>query len=69
MNAEDLKSNKDSIISLLRATGRENVERVIAWLETHSFFEVPASVSKHNAFRGGLAKHSLDVYHVAMEFN
>ena len=57
---------KDTIISLLKATGRENVERMISWMESNSFFEASASVSKHNAFRGGLARHSLEVYHEAM---
>ncbi|MDD6364959.1 MAG: hypothetical protein PUA47_06385 [Bacteroidales bacterium] len=57
---------KDTIISLLKATGRENVERMISWMESNSFFEASASVSKHNAFRGGLARHSLEVHHEAM---
>lgn len=60
---------KDTIISLLKATGRENVERMIAWMESNSFFKASASVSKHNAFRGGLARHSLEVYHEAMALN
>lgn len=60
---------KDTIISLLKATGRENVDKMISWMESNSFFEASASVSKHNAFRGGLARHSLEVYHEAMALN
>ena len=60
---------KETIISLLKATGRENVDKMISWMESNSFFDASASVSKHNAFRGGLAKHSLEVYREAMKLN
>ena len=65
----DIKANKETIISLLKSTGRENIDCLIAWLENHSFFEAPASKSNHNAFPGGLAKHSLDVYKEAIKLN
>lgn len=60
---------KETIISLLKATGRENVDKMLSWMESNSFFDASASVSKHNAFRGGLAKHSLEVYREAMKLN
>ena len=62
-------SVKGTIISLLRATGRENIESMIDWMEKNSFFEAAASKNMHNAFKGGLAKHSLDVYYEAMALN
>lgn len=62
-------STKDKIISLLRSTGRENIENVIRWLEGNAFFTAPASVNYHNNFEGGLAKHSLEVYEEAMRLN
>ena len=62
-------SVKDTIVSLLKSTGRENIDTMISWMENHSFFEASASVKHHNAFVGGLAKHSLDVYYEAMELN
>ena len=62
-------SVKGTIISLLRATGRENIESMIDWMEKNSFFEAAASKNMHNAFKGGLAKHSLDVYNEAMALN
>lgn len=65
----DINSNKERIISLLRSTRRENIDCLITWLEDHSFFHAPASKSKHNAFPGGLAKHSLDVYNEAIKLN
>lgn len=67
--AEPDPSIKQTIISLLKSTGRENIDKMIAWMENNSFFEAAGSRDKHNAFRGGLAKHSLDVYNEAMKLN
>lgn len=63
------QANKEHIISLLKSTGRENVDKLIDWLESHSFFDAPASKSHHNAFPGGLAQHSIDVYNEAIKLN
>lgn len=62
-------SVKDEIEKLLRSTGRENIELVINWLEAHNFYTVPASAGKHNNFKGGLAKHSLEVCEEALKLN
>lgn len=62
------QSSKDKFIALLRSTGRENIDRVIHWLEANSFFDAPASVHYHN-FKGGLVKHSLEVCEEALELN
>ncbi len=69
MANQDDKSVKDTIIFLLKSTGRENIDTLISWMEQNSFFESPASVNYHNAFKGGLAKHSLDVYYEAIKLN
>ena len=60
---------KDMICKLLKSTGRENMDKVLSYLETRGFYDSPASVRHHNNFRGGLAKHSLEVYRAAMELN
>ena len=60
---------KEKIESLLRSTGRENIESVISWLDSHNFYSAPASVVHHNNFKGGLAKHSLEVYEEAIKLN
>ena len=65
----NIKDIKDTIISLLKSTGRENINKVIDFLEKNSFFDAPASVQFHNNFAGGLAKHSLEVYREAMKLN
>ena len=66
---KDEPNIKDTIISLLKSTGRENINKVIDFLEKNSFFDAPASVQFHNNFAGGLAKHSLEVYREAMKLN
>ena len=66
---KDEPNIKDTIISLLKSTGRENINKVIDFLENNSFFDAPASVQHHNNFAGGLAKHSLEVYREAMKLN
>lgn len=65
-----MKNNiKDEIVSLLESTGRENIDHVIKYMDEKGFFEAPASVVHHNNFRGGLAKHSLEVYQEAVKLN
>jgi hypothetical protein len=58
--------NKDRFIELLRSTGRNGIETVIAKLEELGFFEAPASTRFHLSSKGGLLQHSLNVYEAAM---
>ena len=60
---------KDKIITLLRSTCRENIERVIDYFERNNFFEAPASANNQNNVQGGLATHSLAVYEEAIKLN
>lgn len=52
---------------MLRSTGREGVEEVLAALETNGFFEAPASANHHLNHKGGLLEHSLNVCDIAMD--
>lgn len=63
---ENIKEKRERFCSLLRQTGRENVEYVIEDLESFGFFEAPASVRNHYNHPGGLLEHSLNVYDMAM---
>ena len=65
----DITQIKEQIIKLLKETGRENIDKAIAWMENNGFFSAPASVVHHNNFVGGLAKHSLDVCQEALKLN
>lgn len=62
----DIAKDKERFVEILTATGRENMEYVIEDLEAMGFFEAPASVRNHYNFPGGLVKHSLNVYDMAM---
>lgn len=42
---------------------REGAEKLLDWMERNGFFEAPASTKHHLAIPGGLALHSLNVYH------
>ena len=58
--------NRERFCTILRATGRENIEYVIEDLDSWGFFEAPASARNHFNFPGGLVQHSLNVYDMAM---
>ena len=61
---ETIQVNKEYFLDLVRSIEREgmNTERLIAQLEGSDFFIAPASAMYHNAFKGGLCAHSLNVY-------
>lgn len=53
---------KERFLSILSKVKREGIDKLIEWLENSSFFTDPASTKYHDAFEGGLCKHSLEVY-------
>jgi hypothetical protein len=55
---------KQQILSVLSAVKRENMDKLIHFLETSDFFAAPASTRFHLAYEGGLAEHSWNVYNV-----
>ena len=64
-----LAAYKNNFCELLRETGRERIEDLIAWLENETdFFSAPASAKTHGAYEGGLLIHSLSVYKIVMLF-
>ena len=42
---------------------RDGALDLLMWLDDNKFFEMPASTRFHNAHEGGLAEHSMNVYH------
>ena len=54
---------KEEILGLLRTVKRDGIENIIKYLENSDFFTAPASTRFHNSCEGGLAAHSLNVYH------
>lgn len=60
---------KEEYIKLLQSTKRENIEKLIHWLEEETdFFTAPASTKNHGAYEGGLLIHSLSVYRILSNF-
>lgn len=60
---------KDKIISELRDTKRNGIDRVIEFLESSDYFSAPASTKYHGVEIGGLAKHSYNVMSVMKRLN
>ena len=69
IESDKISTNKDVIISLLRETHREGIEKVISYLDESGFYDAPSSICRHHNWRGGLAEHSLGVYRIASELN
>ena len=55
---------KDEFINLLKSTNRENMDKLIDFIEKTDFFKAPASTRFHGAFEGGLVEHSMKVYEI-----
>lgn len=62
LTQKTIKQNEEEIIRLLKSTGRENIDKLIAYISKRDFFKAPASTRYHLACVGGLAQHSLNVY-------
>lgn len=60
---------QETIENAISDTGREGYENVIKWLRDVHFYDTPASVKWHNSFRGGLARHSWQVFQEALKLN
>ena len=55
---------KEEFIKLYRELiKREGADKMLNYLQSTDFFTAPASSKYHNAFEGGLADHSLNVYY------
>ena len=58
---------KQAIIDRLCATKRENIEKVINYMEKHGFFSYHCH--RHHHYEGGLADHAWQTYLIAMRLN
>lgn len=61
LTQEEIKRNEEKFLSLLNSVEREGINNVIEYLETHNFFHIPSSISRHHNWEGGLAQHCLGV--------
>lgn len=67
ISKEERVKNRNQIIRLLKATGREGIEDLIDYMNENGFFDAPCSGQYHLSCEGGLAKHSLNVFGYASE--
>ena len=58
---------KQAIIDRLRATKRENIEKVIDYMEKHGFFSYHCH--RHHHYDGGLADHAWQTYQIALRLD
>ena len=67
--SEDEKKKIDykaRFVECLKDTRIENLDKFVECLETLGFFDAPASSKHHLAEKGGLVRHSLNVYAQAL---
>lgn len=64
LTEEEIEENKKLYIALLKSIDRprSKIDELIEVLEKSDFFIAPASSKYHNAFKGGLCQHCLNVY-------
>lgn len=62
-----LENCRKEIVGLLVGTGRENMDKLINYMDENGFFTSPCSGSYHLAYEGGLAVHSLNVCKAALK--
>jgi len=59
--------NKEKFNKALTYINRENLDKLVSWLETSTdFFSSPASTVYHGNYEGGLLEHSLNVLEFAI---
>ena len=61
INEAEILKNKNEYIKKLKNTKRENIDKLIDYINTTDFFTSPASTKYHSNFEGGLCLHSLMV--------
>lgn len=63
LTAQEIAEQKEQFISMLMATGRPGIDKLVDYLENQTdFFTAPSSAKYHNNFEGGLVAHCLNVY-------
>lgn len=61
------EANIERFEDLLKATKREGIDSLIAFIRKSDFYTAPASTRFHNCHEGGLLEHSLNVYECLKE--
>ena len=68
MTPEQIAQNKQEFINICRQEiDRPGLEKLLEYLEDSDFFTAPSSTQFHLNEKGGLCKHSLNVYRTAVQ--
>lgn len=68
MKEDVLRENKQIFMDLCRKyIKRDGIENLLSYLESSDFFVAPSSMGFHLNEDGGLCKHSMNVFNVAMQ--
>ena len=59
---EEIQSMIDRYETLLLSVNRPGIEDLMAFIRKSDFYTAPASTKYHNAVKGGLLNHTLNVY-------
>ena len=62
----DQAKNQKVIEALLLTTNRKGIQNLLNWMNKNNFYNAPCSSRYHLAEQGGLAQHSLNVFHAAL---
>ena len=67
---ENLLADREEFISIYTQNiKRDGADQLLEYLKNKcDFFTAPASTKYHNAFEGGLLKHTLNVYHSLVDY-
>ena len=63
LSEDDIRRNAHEIDATLRSLKRPGIGNLADWLKTTDFYRAPASTRYHLNYPGGLALHSLNVFH------
>lgn len=58
---------KEHIEAILQETERAGIKDLLAWMDANGFYTAPCSTRYHLSTPGGLAKHSFNVYQIALD--
>ena len=68
MTPIEINANKQRFIDCCHQyIQRDGLDKILAYLEKSDFYEAPSSASYHLNEKGGLCKHSLNVFHTALK--
>lgn len=55
---------KEKFLELMKSVDRENIDKLLDWLDYTDFYTAPASTKYHGNYECGLLKHSMKVYNL-----